>query len=111
MDEVREDVREIEVLLREAKTSSGDTAQVTIQSAYPPDWHVMIELAGVKFFYRDGSDYTGGPHEGDLGSGGIATFTSDVAEKCVYQFFVALQLKVSGENSQPLTWQNSVPAG
>lgn len=93
-----------------AKTA-GYTAQVTVINNCPSSWGIVIAAAGVKFFYRDGTDYTDGPRVINLSSGQSATFTSNDSNKCVYQFFLAMTVTAPNQPPQNMTEQDGVPDG
>ena len=97
--------------LRPAQAARGYQCQITLINNCPPAWGVVIVAAGVKFFYRDGSDYTDGPRNVNLSSGQSATFVSDDAQKCVYQYFLAMTVTVPGEGAQNMTNQGSAGEG
>ena len=97
--------------LKQLAQAAGYVAQVTIINNCPPAWGVVIAAGGVKFFYRDGSDYTDGPRAINLSSGQSATFTSNDPNKCVGQFFAAMTVVVPNEPAQNMTNQDGVPEG
>lgn len=77
--------------------------QVTIINATPSSWKVTIVSAGVKFFYRDGTDYIDGPRNINLSSGQSATFISDDPDACVFGELTAITVDVEGEGTQTFT--------
>ncbi|HTV54285.1 MAG TPA: hypothetical protein VMI06_05155 [Terriglobia bacterium] len=97
--------------LNSLKPRSRDsyTCQITLINNCPSDWDVTILAAGVKFFYRDNTDYTDGPRNIDLRTGGSATFVSNSSEECTAQFFLAMTVQAGSEPPQNMTYQNGVP--
>lgn len=91
--------------------ATGYQCQITIMNNCPAAWGVVIQSAGVKFFYRDNTDYTDGPRNVRLSSGQSATFVSNDANKCVYQYFAAMVVTVPGQGSQTFTTQDGVEDG
>lgn len=104
-------VGSVESSAKAAAKAAGYQCQITIVNNCPPSWGVVIVSAGVKFFYRDGTDYTDGPRNINLGSGGTATFVSNDASKCVYQYFLAMVVQVPNQGSQTFTDQGGVEEG
>ena len=84
-------------------TTSQGNCQITLHNNTPAHWGVLIIKAGVKFFYRDGSDYTDGPRDVSLTTGQTATFISDDPKKCVFGFFVGMVVHTRGER-EPATF-------
>lgn len=96
--------------LADVRIQNG-TCQITLANNTPSSWGVTIVAAGVKFFYRNGTEYTDGPRNINLGSGGTATFISDDPDGCVFGIFVAMTVHVQGEGTQNMTYQDGVPDG
>jgi hypothetical protein len=86
------------------------TCQITLINATPPAWGAVIVSGGVKFFYRDGTDFIDGPKPLSLGSGQSATFVSDKPDGCVFQFFIAFNVRIGG-SQQTFTNQDGVGPG
>lgn len=84
------------------------TAQITLLNNCPPKWNVVILVAGIKFFYSDGTDYTDGPRSVMLSSGQSATFMSNDPEGCVQNYFVAMTVKAGNEEPKNMTYQDGV---
>ena len=85
--------------------------QITVTNACPAEWGVIVLVAGCKFFFSDGTEYTDGPRTLDLAAGQSATFVSNRPESCVHQFFLALSVKAGDEPAQAMTEQDGVPDG
>lgn len=102
-----------ELIERAGRTpkKSSSFCQVTVTNACPPEWGVVVQVGGCKFFFSDDSDYTDGPKALDLRAGESATFVTSRPEECVHQYFMALSVKAGDEPAQPLTVEESVPAG
>lgn len=84
---------------------------IILVNGCPPEWRVVILSGGVKFFYRDGTDHIDGPRPLNLGSGQSAAFFSNDANKCVHQFFLAMNVKAGDEDPITMTHQDGVEAG
>lgn len=111
MRDMTEAARELISGVEKRATASGYVAQITIINNCPPAWGVVINSAGVKFFYRDGSDYTDGPRTINLSSGQSATFTSNDGNQCVFQFFAAMVVTIPNEGSKTFTNQDAAAEG
>jgi hypothetical protein len=83
------------------------TCQITLVNATPPNWGVVIVSGGVKFFYRDGTDFTDGPKTLSLGFGQSAIFASDEPDGCVFEFCIAFNVRIGGDQ-QTFTHQDGV---
>lgn len=94
----------------EKMQSLQGTCQITLVNACPPEWGVVIVAGGTKFFYRDGTDFTDGPRPLNISAGQSATFMSNQPDECVFQFFIAFNVVVQGQQ-QTFTNQDGVPAG
>ncbi|MFZ3004755.1 MAG: hypothetical protein WA047_01170 [Phenylobacterium sp.] len=64
---------------------------------------MVIAVAGVNFYYKDGSVETVGPRPVQLSSGQMATFASTKPLGCVQRIFLAITVVVPGEGSQNMT--------
>lgn len=102
MTTVELNVSDLVARMKQPRVQAG-RCQVTLSNAMPPEWGVTIGEAGVKFFYRDGTDYPTDPKDVNLGSGETATFLSDDASKCVFGIFMAARVHVPDEEPQLLT--------
>ena len=111
MKDMTEHSRDLVASVERLAQATGYIAQVTVVNNCPSSWGVVIAAAGVKFFYRDGTDYTDGPRAINLSSGQSATFTSNDSSKCVFQFFLAMTVTVPNEPPQNMTNQDGVPDG
>lgn len=69
----------------------------------PAGWGVTIAVAGVNFYYKDGSSETVGPRPVRLTSGQSASFLSTKGGGCVKKCFLAMTVVVDGEGSQNMT--------
>ena len=74
--------------------------QVTITNETPPEWGVRIGEMGVKFFYRDGTDYTDGPRMINIESGKSAIFRSHDRNRCVHGVFVVARVHIPNEKPE-----------
>jgi len=110
-DVIANDLVKLVEELANRSLAGGSQAQITLINNCPSSWNVTIVSAGVKFFYRDGSDYTDGPRTINLTSGQSATFVSNDPEQCVYQFFLAMVVYIPKEGTKTLTFQDGVPEG
>lgn len=82
-----------------------------LENATPSGWQATILEAGVKFFYRDGTDDTDGPRRINLQSGQKASFFSRQSSKCVYQVFAVIKVHVQGEpNDATYTYRDDAGA-
>jgi len=84
---------------------------ITIQNSCPPDWKVIILVAGVKFFYVDGTDFIDGPRQVMLTSGQAALFRSNKPDGCVQSIFCALKVKAGDEEPATFTYDDAVEPG
>jgi hypothetical protein len=91
------------------KTVAG-LCYVTLTNQCPPEWGVVIVSGGVKFFNDDGTDYTDGPKPLNVPSGHSTTFVSKDPNKCVHQYFLAINVRV-GNEQQSMTHQDGVEPG
>lgn len=93
-----------------AQPASGRCSIILVNGC-PPEWRVVILSGGVKFFYRDGAEYIDGPRPLNLSSGQSAAFFSNDANKCVHQFFLAMNVKAGDEAPVTMTHQDGVEPG
>lgn len=73
------------------------TCKVTLRNGTPPSWNVTIVEAGVKFFFRDNTDFVDGPVNLNLSAGQEAYFDSNNPEKCVFQEQTFLKIVVPNQ--------------
>jgi hypothetical protein len=84
------------------------TCTFIIANNTPPEWRVRITDGGCKFFYSDGTDDTDGPRNLMLDSGMSANFYSQDSTKCVKQCFLAINVSVPDEGTQPMTYTSEM---
>jgi hypothetical protein len=104
------DASELLERLGEIRILNGQCVFV-LQNKTPPEWNVVINSAGVKFFYTDGGDYTDGPRTINLGTGNNTSFFSNDPSKCVKQIFLACVVSAGSEAPVTMTWQDGAPPG
>jgi hypothetical protein len=90
-----------------AKPLNG-TCEFILTNGTPPEWDVVIQEGGAKFFYSDGSDDIDGPKLIQLRSGGSYTFRSGHSNLCVKQVFLGITVRVPGEEDQTLTYATEI---
>lgn len=79
------------------------TCRFYLKNDCPQGWGVTIAVAGVNFYYKDGSSETDGPRAVQLTSGQSAVFASSKPAGCVKRSFLAMTVVVDGEGSQNMT--------
>lgn len=76
---------ELKALIEKNGSIRAGLCRVIIRNQTPPNWNVRIISVGTKFFYRDGGDFTDGPHQVNVSSGGETSTQNNDPSKCVYQ--------------------------
>ena len=99
----------MEDLLNKMKSLERYPCMAIVENRTPCDWGITIIEGGVKFFYRDESDFQNGPRRLYLRCNESETFYSDNAQKCTYQAFLAIKVEAPGEDPVIMTSRRTIP--
>ncbi|MEO9903964.1 hypothetical protein [Nisaea sp.] len=105
------DAEDLLEALRKRAFLSEEKAKLVLTNNAPAKWNTMIVAAGVKFFFRDGTNFTDGPRELQLPTGDRTVFSGNDPRGCVFQYVVATLVIVDDDIPEIITYRDGMAPG